>query len=82
VYFNKGIFSRVLLSFVSSIGAAPTGTTQFLSKITRTDPALIQYAAQAFGTINLSEEDWKKAEDHYKVMFITTTSTTTIWMLS
>jgi hypothetical protein len=57
------------LPFVLSIGTAPTGTTQFLSKITRTDPALIQYAAQAFGTINLSEEDWKKAEDHYKVMF-------------
>ncbi|XP_023725882.1 max-binding protein MNT isoform X3 [Cryptotermes secundus] len=48
-------------------GAAPAGTAQLLSKVTRTDPALIQYAAQAFGTVNLSEEDWKKAEDHYKL---------------
>jgi hypothetical protein len=58
-----------LLLFVLCIGAASAGTTQFLSKVTRADPALMQYAAQAFGTINLSEEDWKKAEDHYKVMF-------------
>jgi len=41
-----------------------------LTKVTRTDPALIQYAVQAFGTSNLSEDDWKKAEDHYKVMFV------------
>ena len=41
-----------------------------ISKITRTDTALIQYAMQAFGTTNLSEEDWKKAEDHYKVINI------------
>lgn len=27
----------------------------------------MQYALKAFGTVNLSEEDWKKAEDHYKV---------------
>jgi splicing factor 4 len=57
-----------MLLSVLPTGAAPMGSTQLLSKITRTDPALIQYAAQAFGTVNLSEEDWKKAEDHYKVM--------------
>jgi len=39
-----------------------------ISQVGRNDPALIQYAMQSFGTINLSEEDWKKAEDHYKVI--------------
>jgi hypothetical protein len=62
--------SRNSFPVVLSAGAASSGTPQFLSKITRTDPALIQYAVQAFGTSNLSEDDWKKAEDHYKVMFI------------
>lgn len=38
-----------------------------LSKITRNDPALLQYAMNAFGTTNLSEDDWKKAEDHFKI---------------
>lgn len=38
-----------------------------ISKVTRTDPALLQYAMNTFGTTNLTEEDWKKAEDHYKI---------------
>ncbi|XP_060879326.1 SURP and G-patch domain-containing protein 1-like isoform X2 [Metopolophium dirhodum] len=38
-----------------------------ISQVGRNDPALIQYAMQSFGTIHLSEEDWKKAEDHYKI---------------
>lgn len=38
-----------------------------LSKINRNDPALIQYAATTFGSTNLTEEEWKKAEDHYKI---------------
>ena len=42
-------------------------TTTPLLNISRSDPALIQYAIQSFGSANLSEEDWKKAEDHYKV---------------
>ncbi|GLG94889.1 Uncharacterized protein GBIM_01976 [Gryllus bimaculatus] len=46
---------------------APGPPSHLLTKISRTDPALIQYAIQAFGTKNLSEEDWKKAEDHYKI---------------
>lgn len=41
-----------------------------ISQVGRNDPALIQYAMQSFGTLNLSEEDWKKAEDHYKVIII------------
>lgn len=40
---------------------------QMLTKISRNDPALIHYARQTFGTLDLSEEQWKKAEDHYKV---------------
>lgn len=42
-----------------------------LSQVGRNDPALIQYAMQSFGTINLTEEDWIKAEDHYKVIMYT-----------
>lgn len=38
-----------------------------LSAVKRTDPVLLQYAIQNFGTTNLTEEDWKKAEDHYKI---------------
>ncbi|PSN40857.1 SURP and G-patch domain-containing protein 1 [Blattella germanica] len=48
-------------------GGPPAANIPFLSKLTRTDPALVQYAIQAFGSSNLSEEDWKKAEDHYKI---------------
>ncbi|XP_014600309.1 PREDICTED: arginine-glutamic acid dipeptide repeats protein isoform X1 [Polistes canadensis] len=38
-----------------------------LTKISRNDPALMQYARQTFGTLDLSEEQWKKAEDHFKI---------------
>ncbi|XP_018803692.1 PREDICTED: SURP and G-patch domain-containing protein 1 [Bactrocera latifrons] len=38
-----------------------------LSAITRNDPALLQYARLNYGSTNLSEEDWKKCEEHYKV---------------
>lgn len=38
-----------------------------LSKVTRTDPALLQYVSNTYGSTNLSEEDWKKAEDNYKI---------------
>lgn len=41
-----------------------------ISQVQRRDPALLQYARQSFGTINLSEEDWKKCEDHYKVLHL------------
>lgn len=43
------------------------GPTPSLSRVNRTEPGLLRYAIQTFGTTNLSEEDWKKAEDHYKV---------------
>ncbi|GJQ72572.1 hypothetical protein Trydic_g1240 [Trypoxylus dichotomus] len=38
-----------------------------LSRITRNDPALIQYVINTFGSANISEDDWKKAEDHFKI---------------
>lgn len=38
-----------------------------LSIMQRRDPALIQYALQNFGSTNLTEEDWNKAEEHYKI---------------
>ncbi|KAL9873073.1 uncharacterized protein ACN427_014052 isoform 1-T1 [Glossina fuscipes fuscipes] len=38
-----------------------------LTAITRNDPALLQYAKLNYGSTNLSEEDWKKCEEHYKV---------------
>ncbi|XP_044736541.1 SURP and G-patch domain-containing protein 1 isoform X2 [Chrysoperla carnea] len=41
--------------------------SMMLTKVTRSDPALLQYAVNTFGTANLSEEDWQKAEDHYKI---------------
>jgi splicing factor 4 len=47
--------------------AAPSTAKPMLTTITRSDPALLQYARQNFGTTNLSEEDWKKAEEHFKI---------------
>uniref|UniRef100_B3P2E3 GG12860 n=1 Tax=Drosophila erecta TaxID=7220 RepID=B3P2E3_DROER len=38
-----------------------------LSSITRTDPALLQYARLNYGSTQLSEEQWKQCEEHYKV---------------
>lgn len=66
------------LSIPSAAGGSSSITSQIptsfgnqqkpiLSKITRTDPALLQYARQNYGSTNLSEEDWKKCEDHYKI---------------
>ncbi|XP_030375781.1 SURP and G-patch domain-containing protein 1 isoform X1 [Scaptodrosophila lebanonensis] len=38
-----------------------------LSVITRNDPALLQYARLNYGSTQLSEEQWKQCEEHYKV---------------
>lgn len=38
-----------------------------LTRVSRSDPALLNYARQTYGTLDLSDEQWKKAEDHYKV---------------
>lgn len=46
---------------------APVTKPPMLTTVTRSDPGLLQYARQNFGTVNLSEEDWKKAEEHFKI---------------
>ncbi|XP_065355204.1 putative mediator of RNA polymerase II transcription subunit 12 isoform X1 [Calliphora vicina] len=38
-----------------------------LSTVTRSDPALLSYAKLNYGSTNLTEEDWKKCEEHFKV---------------
>lgn len=38
-----------------------------LTTLTRSDPALLSYARDNFGSTNLSEEDWKKCEEHFKI---------------
>lgn len=38
-----------------------------LSQVTRSDPALLAYAHQSYGTVNLDEDTWRKCEDHFKV---------------
>ncbi|KAI8045522.1 hypothetical protein M5D96_001704 [Drosophila gunungcola] len=38
-----------------------------LSSITRTDPALLQYARLNYGSTQLTDEQWKQCEEHYKV---------------
>ncbi|KAJ8917196.1 hypothetical protein NQ315_012688 [Exocentrus adspersus] len=61
----------MVLNQLPTISVAPQPQSSqgsvMLSKITRTDPGLVQYAVNTYGTSNLSEEDWKKAEDHYKI---------------
>ncbi|XP_061399201.1 protein diaphanous homolog 1 [Musca vetustissima] len=55
----------------SSSSSVPTSfgnqNKPLLSTITRSDPALLQYAKLNYGSTNLSEEDWIKCEEHYKV---------------
>ncbi|KAG5892651.1 hypothetical protein JTB14_025445 [Gonioctena quinquepunctata] len=64
VVFNmQPIVNPPLLPVTSPTNQGPV----MLSKVTRTDPGLLQYAVNTYGTTNLSEEDWKKAEDHYKI---------------
>lgn len=55
-------------SVTSSVTVTPTTVAKpMLTTITRSDPGLLHYARQNFGTTNLSEDDWKKAEEHYKI---------------
>ncbi|XP_018319303.1 activating transcription factor 7-interacting protein 1 isoform X2 [Agrilus planipennis] len=41
-----------------------------LTSLTRNDPAFIQYVKQTYGSVDLTEEDWKKAEDNFKVSLL------------
>lgn len=69
---RKSRWGDVAISETASLQNVPSlaqsvTKTHLLTKITRSDPGLIQYARKTFGSINLSEEEWKKAEDHYKI---------------
>lgn len=44
-----------------------TNAKPMLSQMTRTNPALLAYARQNYGSTNLTEDEWKKCEDHFKV---------------
>lgn len=60
--------SPTTVQLTPSVTVTPTNVAKpMLTTITRSDPALLQYARMNFGTTNLSEEDWKKAEEHYKI---------------
>lgn len=45
----------------------PSGSKPMLSLVTRSDPALLAYAHQSYGTVQLDEDTWRKCEDHFKV---------------
>ena len=38
-----------------------------LVKVTRTNPQLLAYAQQAYGTTNLDEEQWTQCEEAFKM---------------
>lgn len=60
--------SPTTVQLTPSVTVTPTTVAKpMLSTITRSDPALLSYARLNFGTTNLSEQDWKKAEEHYKI---------------
>ncbi|CAG9836853.1 unnamed protein product [Diabrotica balteata] len=62
---------RTMPPVMSFVPPPPSNTGPvLLTKVTRNDPALIQYALNTYGTANLSEEDWKKTEDNYKVSLL------------
>ncbi|KAH8381901.1 hypothetical protein KR009_000836 [Drosophila setifemur] len=51
----------------STSGSFGNQNKPMLSNITRTDPALLQYARLNYGSVQLSEEQWMQCEEHYKV---------------
>ncbi|XP_077291157.1 uncharacterized protein LOC143914719 isoform X2 [Arctopsyche grandis] len=55
---------------VNHVPTFPLNSQPQLTKITRQDSGLIQYAIKTYGNVNLSEEDWKKCEDHYKISIL------------
>jgi len=48
-----------------SIQGPPT-----VNKVTRTNPQLLAYAKQAYGTTDLDEEQWKQCEEAYKMNLV------------
>lgn len=45
----------------------PPSSSPRLTALTRNDPALLQYARANYGSVQLTEEEWTKCEEHYKV---------------
>ena len=45
----------------------PPKDKPMLVKVTRTNPQLLQYAQQAYGTTNLDEEQWTQCEEAFKM---------------
>ncbi|XP_021968667.1 SURP and G-patch domain-containing protein 1 isoform X2 [Folsomia candida] len=52
---------------VSAMGAGPGAS---ISKITRTNPQLLAYARQAYGRIDLDDDEWKQCIDAYKMNMV------------
>lgn len=50
-----------------SSSSACAAMVPMLTHCTRTNPALLAYARQSYGTIELDDETWRKCEDHFKV---------------
>lgn len=43
------------------------GVPGSISKVTRTNPQLLAYAKQAYGRIDLDEDEWKQCEEAFKM---------------
>jgi hypothetical protein len=41
-----------------------------LAKVTRTNPALVAYAKQAYGRTDLDDDEWKQCEEAYKMNLV------------
>lgn len=52
---------------VGGTAAASGSKAPMLSQVTRSDPALLAYAHQSYGTVHLDDETWRKCEDHFKI---------------
>lgn len=59
--------SAAAASSLSGGGGAGGQTPAMLTHCTRTNPALLAYARQSYGTTELDDETWRKCEDHFKV---------------
>ncbi|VEN41488.1 unnamed protein product [Callosobruchus maculatus] len=75
VIFNQPALNSTVLPAPGIPTVLPASSHQnkpapLLTKLTRNDPGLVQYAVSTYGSANLSEEEWKKAEDNYKVHLV------------
>lgn len=54
---------------VTPINPGPGGVST-ISKITRTNPQLVGYARQAYGRVDLDDDEWKQCEEAYKMNMV------------